>query len=115
MSALPGTALAVVLSLAIGASAVSVTRAPSADMDRTVRPGDDFYRYANGGWLKMAAVQAGGPADTRSLLIQRARQRVRNLIQQAASAHAAKGSVTQKVGDYYTSLMDADGIEAMGL
>ena len=116
MSALPGTALAVVLSLAIGGSAVSVTRATDGtDMDRTVRPGDDFYRYANGGWLKMAAAQAGGPSDTRSLLTQRARQRVRNLIQQAASAHAAKGSVTQKVGDYYTSLMDADGIEAMGL
>ncbi len=23
-----------------------------ANMDRSVKPGDDFYRYANGGWLK---------------------------------------------------------------
>ena len=40
---------------------------------------------------------------------------MRDLIQEAAASHSVKGSVAQKVGDYYASLMDEDGIEAKGL
>src|SRR5882762_7359602 len=39
------------------ASAPSVAHNANADdLDRSVKPGDDFYRYANGGWLKTAAI-----------------------------------------------------------
>ena len=40
---------------------------------------------------------------------------MRDLIQEAAASHAARGSITQKVGDYYASFMDQDAIEARGL
>jgi len=33
--------------------------AKSDEMDTSLKPGEDFYRYANGGWLKTAAIPAG--------------------------------------------------------
>ncbi len=86
------------------------------DMDRAIKPGDDFYRYANGGWLKTAALPAAQSSfDTRAILTEKTSRRIRDLIEEAASAHAAKGSTAQKVGDYYASFMDENAIEAKGL
>jgi predicted metalloendopeptidase len=86
------------------------------DMDRSVNPGDDFYRYANGGWLKTASIPAGQATfDTRAILAARTSQQVRSMIQDAASAQSAKGSTAQKAGDYYASFMDQDAIEAKGM
>src|SRR5689334_22342998 len=84
--------------------------------DPSIKPGDDFYRYANGGWLKTAALPTGQSSfDTRAILAQRTSQRVRDLIQGAAVQRAARGTISQKVGDYYASFMDEDAIEAKGL
>src|SRR5215470_1310717 len=70
--------------------------------DPSIKPGDDFYRYANGGWLKASAIPAGKSSfDTRAILTQRTSQRVRDLIQGAAAQQAARGTISQKVGDYY--------------
>src|SRR6266576_1670776 len=86
------------------------------DIDRSIKAGDDFYHYANGSWLKTAAIPAGQASyDTRSILLAKTTQRVRDLIQQAAATQPAKGSVAQKVGDYYASFMDESGIEAKGM
>ena len=86
------------------------------DIDRSIKPGDDFHQYANGLWLKTAAIHAGQTSyDTRAILKEKTSQRVRSLIQEAAAANSAKGSGAQKVGDYYASFMDEDGIEARGL
>ncbi len=95
----------------------SVAQNPNADeMDTSIKPGEDFYRYANGGWLKTAAIPAGQSSyDNRAMLTEKTSQRVRDLIQDAAASHPARGSVAQKVGDYYASFMDQDGIEAKGL
>ena len=85
------------------------------DMDRSVKPGDDFYRFANGGWLRTVAVPAGQPSyGTSAMLMEKTSERVRDLIQEAAAAKPATGSVTQKVGDYYASFMDENVIEAKG-
>jgi hypothetical protein len=43
------------------------------EMDRSIKPGDDFYRYANGGWLGTVAIPAGHSSyDTRAMLMERA-------------------------------------------
>jgi len=112
-----------VLAISMFASSHSLAAAPAPqtanaqdDLDRSIKPGDDFYRYANGTWLKTSTVPPGQASyDTRAILNEKTAQRVRGVIQDAASAQAAKGSVTQKVGDYYTSFLDEDGIAAKGL
>jgi putative endopeptidase len=86
------------------------------DMDRSVKAGDDFYRFANGGWLRTVAVPPSQPSyGTSAMLMEKTSERVRDLIQEAAAAKPATGSVTQKVGDYYASFMDENAIEGRGL
>jgi predicted metalloendopeptidase len=85
------------------------------DMDRSIKPGDDFYRYANGTWLKTTTPPPGQTNyGTSVMLIATTGERVRTLIQEAATANAEKGSVPQKVGDYYASFVDETAIEAKG-
>ncbi len=83
------------------------------DVDHSIKPGDDFYRYANGGWLEAAAVPSGQSSyDNRAMVNEKTSRRVRELIEGAAAARPPRGSVGQKVGDYYASFMDEDEIEA---
>jgi predicted metalloendopeptidase len=86
------------------------------DMDHSIKPGEDFYRYANGYWLNAATIPAGQSSyDNRALLIARTNQRVLNLIQETARSQAARGSIPQKIGDYFASFMDEEGIDSKGL
>jgi putative endopeptidase len=103
--------------IALGRSAKAADEhAAAQDIDHSVKPGDDFYRYANGGWLKTAAIPAGKPGfDTRAVLVQRTSRRVSDLIQEAAKTQSGNGTITQKVGEYYASFMGLDAIEAKGL
>jgi predicted metalloendopeptidase len=87
-----------------------------AGMDRAVKPGDDFFEYANGTWLKQTEI----PADrstygASAILIELTDRRVADLIQESAKADAPAGSDLRKIGDYYTSFMDTAAIDAAGL
>jgi len=87
-----------------------------AGMDRAVKPGDSFFDYANGTWLKTTEI----PADRSSygagaMLAELTDGRVAELIQQAAKANAPAGSELRKIGDYYSSFMDSTAIDAAGL
>ncbi|MGE5813216.1 MAG: M13 family metallopeptidase, partial [Acidobacteriota bacterium] len=82
--------------------------------DRSMAPGNDFFRYANGTWLKTAQI----PPDRSSfgafaVLADQAARDTRSLLEAAASA--APGSDEKRIGDYYASYMDEAGIEAKGL
>ena len=113
------TALVIIFACAVSLSTAGASvpeNVNTQDIDHSTKPGDDFYRYANGGWLKTAAIPAGQSSfDTRAMLNEKTSQRVRDLIQGAAATHSARGGLAQKVGDYYASFMDLDGIEAKGL
>ena len=86
------------------------------NIDPSVKPGDDFYQYANGSWLRTVAIPAGQASlDTRAILMEKTSRRVRDLMQEAATSHSARGGAAQKVGGYYASFMDGDAIEAKGL
>jgi putative endopeptidase len=87
-----------------------------AARDLSVRPGDDFYRYANGDWYDGFSI----PDDRASFgpfyeLDELSKQRVRGIVEHAAAAHAADGTPEQQIGDYYASFLDQAGIEARGL
>src|SRR5450432_2584487 len=85
-------------------------------MDRSVRPGDDFFAYANGTWDKTFVIppdkSSFGPFDK---LDELSKVRVRGIIEKAAATHAANGTPDQQIGDFYAAFMDENGIEARGL
>jgi len=107
----------VVAVLAIGTQESSKTHGVNpADMDTSVKPGNDFYGYANGAWLKRTEI----PPDRASYsvfsqLFDIASKRTASLIEEAAKSNAAEGSGKRKIADLYNSYMDEAGIEARGL
>jgi putative endopeptidase len=104
------------VALSIAAAPPASRNALADEMNNSIKPGNDFYRYANGGWLKANTIPVGKASyDTRAMLAEKTSQQVRDLIQNAASAHAPKGSDVQKIGDYYASFLDESNIEASGL
>lgn len=86
-----------------------------AGMDRAVAPGDSFFAYANGGWVKTTEIPADrGSYNTFTVLAEVASQRTRAIIEEQAKVEAPAGSDARKIGDYYASYMDAAAIEAAG-
>jgi putative endopeptidase len=84
-------------------------------MDSTLKPGDNFFNYANGKWMKTTKIpddQSGwGSFYT---LYEDNQKNLRSLIEDAAKNNGTVGSMEQKVGDYYTSGMDTNAIEKKG-
>jgi len=81
-----------------------------------VKPGDDFFAYANGRWYDSFTIPADkssfGPFDR---LDELSKERVRGIIEKAVAAHAPLGTPEQQIGDYYAAYMDQAAIEANGL
>jgi len=91
-----------------------------ANMDRSVKPGDDFYGYANGAWIKRTEI----PPDRRYIdpngldfddSNDVTRKQIAGLIEEATKANAPAGSNARKIADFYHSYMDEATIEAKGL
>jgi len=86
-----------------------------ANLDKTVAPGDDFFDYANGGWVKRTEIPADrSNYNTFTRLREIAQERTRTLIQAQAAANAPADSEARKIGDYYASFMDEAQIEKLG-
>ena len=87
----------------------------AAALDTTVRPGEDFYRYANGSWERNTQIpndrSSFGAFNIAAVL---ADAHVRDIVHGAASVHAAAGSELRKVGDFYTAYLDTAAISARG-
>ncbi len=87
-----------------------------ANMDLSVKPGDDFYTYASGNWIKNNPVPAketrwGSFNELRDFNI----NAVKSLVEDAAADKSAPaGSVKRRVGDFFTAAMDTTTIEKLG-
>jgi putative endopeptidase len=84
-------------------------------VDKSVRPGDAFFQYVNGAWLKATEI----PSDRASIgddvvLSERNDQRTLEIIQKTARASNASADA-RKVADYYNTFMDEATIEQRGL
>jgi len=84
-------------------------------LDKTVDPCVDFYTYSCGGWMKNNPV----PPDqsnwgTYGKLQDENLAQLRTILEEAAKSNSGKGTVTQKIGDYYASCMDEATIDKLG-
>ena len=79
-----------------------------ADMDMSVRLGDDFYQYAGGGWLKANPMKPEYSSyGVFNDLAETNRKQIRELFENLSKEKHAFGSVGQKVADLYNMAMDS--------
>src|SRR5947208_3490090 len=82
----------------------------------SVKPGDDFEEYANGGWRKSAEI----PADRASTgagfeVFERAEKRNPDLVREAVAANPSPDTPRGMIAAYYAAFMDTANIEKRGL
>ncbi len=86
------------------------------NMDTSVKPGADFFLYANGTWLKQNPIPpAYSSWGIGNVVTEEIRDRLRKINEDALKANAPKGSATQKIGDFYYTGLDSVGIEKAGI
>lgn len=82
-------------------------------MDRSVKPGDDFFRYVNGAWLARTQIPADKPGVSLRLeMTDRTLERLRGLMEGAQSAPPS--SLAGKVGAFYKAFMDEAHANSLG-
>ncbi|MEO8727344.1 MAG: M13 family metallopeptidase [Acidobacteriaceae bacterium] len=87
-----------------------------SNMDRAVKPGDDFFDYANGDWIKRTEIPPDrGTVGNFLTLRDLSDKRTAALIEEIAKSNAVAGSGKRKIADLYKSYMDEPAIEAAGL
>jgi endothelin-converting enzyme/putative endopeptidase len=115
-------ALALLAAAAHAQGTDTVTNPPAAhgvavaNIDKSIKPGDDFYRYANGAWLARIEI----PSDRAgvgvfSVLADRSSKNVAGIIEEEAKSSPAAGSNARKIADLYNAYMDEAAINARGM
>ncbi|MFT7246328.1 MAG: putative endopeptidase [Candidatus Azotimanducaceae bacterium] len=87
-----------------------------ANLDDSIAPGDDFFRYVNGKWLDENEIPADRSSFGLSLMLhETAQEQVRGIIEELGAKDSAKDTPEQKVGDYYASWMDTKTLNNKGI
>ena len=87
----------------------------AAAMDRSVKPGDDFWAYVNGSWNQRAQIASDRTSTGYGVkLTEEAEVNVRSILDAMAKDPAQYGAAGKQIGDLYASWMDQAGIEARG-
>lgn len=87
-----------------------------SQQDPNTKPGDDFFRFANGKWLDEFEL----PADRSnygsfSVLGDRSDERVNTIIEELSAAEPAADTIEQKISDYYLSYMNTEVLDERGI
>jgi putative endopeptidase len=86
------------------------------NLDTTVNPGDDFFLYANGGWIKKNAIPNAESAwGIGNMVQEEIYKRLITINEKAVKEGGAKGTVTQKIADFWSSAMDTNAINKNGI
>lgn len=98
-----------------GEAAAMAPYIDTTGMDKSVLPGNDFFSYANGGWMKNVKI----PDDQSGwgifyMIYEDNQKKLKGILENAAKSGAAKGSLEQKVGDYYAAGMDTAALDKIG-
>ena len=82
------------------------------DIDTSVSPGQDFFLFANGGWIKKTPIpEVESYWGVSNLVREDLYIRLKKINLDAVTAKAADGTITQKIADFWTSGMDTVSIE----
>ena len=88
----------------------------AADLDKTVSPGQDFFQYANGGWIKRTPIPSSESGwGIGNLVQEEIYKRILTINKNAVQTKAVAGSTTQKIGDFWKAAMDTIAINKAGL
>ena len=88
----------------------------TANIDSTVSPADDFFLFANGGWIKRTPIPAAESEwGLGNLVDEEIYDRLKKVNEDAVTQTGAEGSTTKKIGDFWYSGMDTADIEQEGL
>ncbi len=89
---------------------------PLDALDHDTRPGDDFYRFANGGWLDATEISSDRTAVGFSITMrERNEDWINSVVSELATARVARGSEAQKIRDLHSSFMDVGRVDKLGL
>ena len=117
-----GRGVALLLCLVFGIGAFGQNAAPADhgivvnNIDKSVKPGDDFFRFANGAWLKRTEIPPDrGGVGVFTGLADTANKRMAGLIEEFSKSKAPAGSNARKIADLYNSYMDEAAVESKGL
>ena len=87
-----------------------------ADLDRSVKPGDDFYKFVNGKWMAATEIPPQLSYYGTAINLRLGAERdVREIVEGVAASHPAPGTIEQKIADTYRAFLDTDAINAAGL
>ncbi|HTJ14682.1 MAG TPA: M13 family metallopeptidase [Dinghuibacter sp.] len=112
--------IAPALALLLGACHPSAPEAKpdflTANIDSTVKPSEDFFQFANGGWIKRTPIPASERAwGLGNLVEEEIYDRLKKVNEDAGNQTAPNGSTTQKIADFWYSGMDTADIDRQGL
>lgn len=86
------------------------------NIDSSVKPGDNFYEYASGNWLKNNPIpDEYSRWGSFEILTEENYKILKQILEEASKSNSPIGSIQQKIGDFYFAGMDTASIEALGI